>query len=595
MMGFLIRFVSALVLTAMSVTSCGDRRGDRFVACMDSLYQQNPQAAIDSIDSFMAHESPSRRNRMTLSLYRLRAQNSADIPFKSDSVARLVVEYFDEHGTVQQQMSAYYVLGSVYRDLGNSPEALAQYQHAVELADTTSTDTDYRLLLRIYGQIGDVLYYQLALNEAREAYGMAEKCAYKIGDTLEVLIEKEQVASVLYVQGHKDEACQIREALHEKYKKYGYMQEASKVLAPAIHTMLKHGRVDEVGQILDDYERLSGNVDKNGNAVPGKEQYYGDKGEYMAAKGDCKGALSCFQKGLSATADSHEFKEYFFRKIAALYRMANNPDSAAKYSELSRRENDSAYVSLSTARMQQMFAAYNYSVKEKETQNARQKEHETKTVLLIALIVFFVIVVAMFWIICQVRRSKALERAMRILQIEGLEKENERRKAEIEMLENEKRELDVLMSDQREKINELIEDKKNLIYNVELQKTTLLNIRKQKMMSDVSGDEKEKTVVSDLWNVVDKRHRTATRQEWKRLELYVSEFYPVVSSYKNKVSDAEYEVMMLVKLKFKPSEIAVLTGLSMSNIANVRKRLYERLTGNKGSARDFDEFVKELI
>lgn len=102
MMRFLIRFVFALVLTAMSVTSCGDRRGDRFVACMDSLYQQNPQAAIDSIDSFMAHSDPSRRNRMTLSLYRLRAQNSAGIPFKSDSVARLVAEYFDEHGTVQQ-------------------------------------------------------------------------------------------------------------------------------------------------------------------------------------------------------------------------------------------------------------------------------------------------------------------------------------------------------------------------------------------------------------------------------------------------------------------------------------------------------------
>ena len=579
----------------MSVTSCGDRRGNRFVACMDSLYQQNPQAAIDSIDSFMAHEDPSRRNRMILSLYRLRAQNSADIPFKSDSVARLVAEYFDEHGTVQQQMSAYYALGSVYRDLGNSPEALAQYQHAVELADTTSTDTDYRLLLRIYGQIGNVLYYQLAFNEAREAYGMAEKCANVLGDTLSMLVCKEKVANVLFVQGNKDEACYIREMLRKKYLQYGYLKEASRVLAPAIQTLLKNGRVDDVGKILDDYEKLSGYIDENGNAIHGKEQYYGNKGDYLVARRKYKEALSFFQKGLSVTENSHEFKELFFRKIAALYRTVNSPDSAAKYSELSRRENDSAYVNLSTARMQQMSAAYNYSVKEKETQNARQKEHETKTVLLIALIVSFVIVVAMFWIIYQVRRSKNLERAMRILQIEGLEKENERRKAEIEMLENEKRELGVLMSDQREKINKLIEDKKNLIYNVELQKTTLLNLRKQKMMSDVSGDEKEKTVVSDLWNVVDKQHRIATRQEWKRLELYVSEFYPVVSSYKNKVSDAEYEVMMLVKLNFKPSEIAVLTGLSMSNIANVRKRLYERLTGNKGSARDFDEFVKGLI
>lgn len=178
-MRFLIRFVFALVLTAMSVTSCGDRRGDRFVACMDSLYQQNPQAAIDSIDSFMAHESPSRRNRMTLSLYRLRAQNSADIPFKSDSVARLVVEYFDEHGTVQQQMSAYYVLGSVYRDLGNSPEALAQYQHAVELADTTSTDTDYNCCSVYMGKLA--MCFILSLPSMKRVRRMAWRRSTLIG------------------------------------------------------------------------------------------------------------------------------------------------------------------------------------------------------------------------------------------------------------------------------------------------------------------------------------------------------------------------------------------------------------------------------
>lgn len=523
---------------------------------------------------------------MTLELYRLRAQNSADIPFKSDSVARLVAEYFDEHGTVQQQMSAYYALGSVYRDLGNSPEALAQYQHAVELADTTSTDTDYRLLLRIYGQIGDVLYYQLAFNEAREAYGMAEKYAYKIGDTLEVLIEKEQVASVLYVQGRKEEACRIREALHEKYKKYGYMQEASKVLAPAIHTMLEHERVDEVKQILDDYERLSGNVDKNGNAVPGKEQYYGDKGEYMAAKGDCKEALSYFQKGLSATADSHEFKEYFFRKIAALYRIANKPDSAAKYSELSRRENDSAYVSLSTARMQQMSAAYNYSIKEKDALKAREKEKKMRIAFVVLLVVIILIVMAISYFMYQDKRQKEMERVVRRLQIEKLEIENERRRNEIEQLRNEKREIGILMSGQCEEITRLIEDKKTLIYNMELMSKSYVS------PNEISDSQ---TIVSDILNVVNKLHRTATMEEWNRLEQYMSEYYPVISSYKNRVSVIEYKIMMLVRLGFKPSEIAVLIGLTLPNIANVRKRLYEKITNVKGSAKDFDNLVRSLV
>lgn len=112
-----------LLLTLACIVSCGsNRRANAFLSHIDTLYQQNPAEAIIAIDSFMScHNDMSQHNRMLLTLYRLRAQNSVGEPFASDSLARKVVEYFDDNGSVEEQMSAYYVLGSVYRDLDNYP------------------------------------------------------------------------------------------------------------------------------------------------------------------------------------------------------------------------------------------------------------------------------------------------------------------------------------------------------------------------------------------------------------------------------------------------------------------------------------------
>lgn len=64
---------------------------------------------------------------------------------------------------------------------------------------------------------------------------------------------------------------------------------------------------------------------------------------------------------------------------------------------------------------------------------------------------------------------------------------------------------------------------------------------------------------------------------------------------KSVVSPFEFDVMILVRLGFKPSEIAVLTDSSLPNVSNARKRMYEKVTKSKGSAKDFDEYIKTLI
>lgn len=63
--------------------------------------------------------------------------NKADISFSSDSIMKNVVAYYEKHGTSNERMLAYYMLGCVYRDLYEAPMALENYDKAAEQADTT--------------------------------------------------------------------------------------------------------------------------------------------------------------------------------------------------------------------------------------------------------------------------------------------------------------------------------------------------------------------------------------------------------------------------------------------------------------------------
>lgn len=583
-----ITIIISCLASLLGLVACNDKRADVFVARMDSLYQVEPQTSIDSIDSFMASDIRiSRHNRMTLNLYRMRAQNSSDIPFTSDSLPRLVAEYFNHHGTLDEQMSAYYVLGSAYRDMKNFPEALTNYQKAVALADTTNKSTNFQLLSRIYGQMGDVLYGQLALNEAYSAYQNLSKCALYCGDTLAALIGKEQLSNVLYVQNRKDEAFKIREWLYGEYLRRGYISNAVKSLMPNVYTLINRNQLTKAEWLLEQYEKYSGDVDSLGVVNSHCLVYYEQKGLVCLYNRDIQGALKYFRRGLESAVDNID-REGNYHGMGLLYSKINVPDSAAKYFELAREENDSAYQKMSTSRMQQMQAAYNYSTKEREADEAK---NTVKIFLLIIVsAVMLVIVIAVFVVLYMNKRQYKIniERQERLRQIATMLKNDQIRSLKLQQLEQGKQELEMMMSQQQLKISQLIDDKKQLLDRMRC------NFSQNTEKTSPSPDD-DMNIITSLLKIVDTKPRAVTKEERTLLEDYIAQYHQEVFALQSTLSYNEYSVLMLVKLDFKPSEVSVLTGLSIQNVANIRKRMYEKLTKTKGSSKDFDEYVKRLI
>ena len=61
-----------------------------------------------------------------------------------------------------------------------------------------------------------------------------------------------------------------------------------------------------------------------------------------------------------------------------------------------------------------------------------------------------------------------------------------------------------------------------------------------------------------------------------------------------KLSEQDYHVCLLIKVRVSPKDIAILTSHSKESVATTRSRLYQKIFGRKGSTHEWDEFILSL-
>ena len=61
-----------------------------------------------------------------------------------------------------------------------------------------------------------------------------------------------------------------------------------------------------------------------------------------------------------------------------------------------------------------------------------------------------------------------------------------------------------------------------------------------------------------------------------------------------RMSDQDYRVSLLIKIRLQPKDIATLTAHSKESVASTRSRLYQKVFGEKGSTKDWDDFILSI-
>lgn len=88
-----------------------------------------------------------------------------------------------------------------------------------------------------------------------------------------------------------------------------------------------------------------------------------------------------------------------------------------------------------------------------------------------------------------------------------------------------------------------------------------------------------------------------TPADWAALHEAYSRHYPQLERRLRELhslSEVEWQVCMLLRLDFTPSDIAAFTLRSQATVSTIRSRLYAKFFMTKGSAADWDNFIQKL-
>ena len=119
--------------------------------------------------------SCSQKKEMNSLMEKMLMEDHQEVIFQSDSIPLRLIDYYTQHGTANDQMRAYYLLGRVYDCKNNPILALRFYHEAIAKADTTATDIDYVTLSRAYAHSAKLFIGKfdkrpaLAIEDAKEA------------------------------------------------------------------------------------------------------------------------------------------------------------------------------------------------------------------------------------------------------------------------------------------------------------------------------------------------------------------------------------------------------------------------------------------
>ncbi|MBO7139089.1 MAG: hypothetical protein J6W19_00735 [Prevotella sp.] len=528
----------------------------------------------------------------------LQAMNQADSVLTDDSLAQALADWFDRHGTPNEQMEAHYLLGRTHADRGEAPAALTAYHEAIERADTTATDCDYRQLSRVYAQMADIFYYQNLIDDQTWSLNQSIACAYKAEDTITALNEYAQKMLVYIRKQEHDSVISVFNHVYDQFAALGYEDMASRYFCGAFGSMNEKKDYSSARLYMEKYERLSGYFDASGNIEDGREIYYYYKGNYFFSIQQYDSAYYYYRKELSEGKDFNN-QNAASRGLALLYSQMGIPDSAAKYALYSYAMNDSVYAQMATSEVEKTASIYNYS-RHRETalrEKARADREGKKAILFITVSVILLILFIAAIVVFRMKRGHEKERYQ-----EQLEKLVETQ-SEITLLKEQITENKSIIDDyhdkeqhfaqlsekiclleaQNNKLSERLEEKEKALQKAKDSLNKIPQVR-NRSLKKANERLKKSEVYDELLSVIDRKEQMSELL-WHKIHKMSIDifpgFYNLISSKAQFLNKNEYRCCFLLRLNVSASEISNMLGVVPSYVTKMCNNI-SRLYFDKG-------------
>ncbi len=522
-----------------------------------------------------------KATHMRWELLHAQAQNKAYIPFTSDSMMKEVVAYYDRHGSPADRMTAHYLLGSVYRDMGEIPASLQSFQNAVACADTTDRNCDFRQLAKVYVQMGTLFNNQYLPSEAIDCFGNGVHYALLALDTLLALNIQEQSLISYYEMGNYEEVIRRSEYVHQQLIKAGEPSKAARSLSSALLMALNQNDTARAHRYLC-YVRDQVNLKDDSIDWPWVI-YRAYEGMYAIAKGDVNAAEKWFRLLGDAAGDDTYLMEMVYKGLMNVYQEKHQADSMVKYARLYNVFNDSSNLFSHQEVVEKMQSQYRYERTQRESQeNQARVRHRNHVIVAMVVGMLILLGIGYYWYEKQKEKTKH-QQLRQIAEYQSLLEAHRQACDDLSLMKSAKDDLGALLSKKEEMIARLSKQ-------VEVYDAIPLQL-----------DEDEQRI---LMKMIDEFHRLAIKQEkagyqqLQNLRKGVLSGDPVFVAKLNgmayKMELREECICTFIRLGFSASEISILLGISPQALSNQKKRLLKRLFGQEGSASDLNNCISKL-
>lgn len=576
-----------LLLILLILASCaGNRKYDDLMQRADSIMDVDDDSAkvairmLDGIKPQLPEFSQSQK--MRYELLRHKAMNKACITFTSDSVMKKVVDYYDNHGSANERMLANYVLGCVYRDMYEAPMALEYYNKATEQADTTAADCDYGTLYRVYSQMGFLFSKQYLPYQLLDAFGKAVKYAYLAKDTLNAIINYQNRENAYSYLGNKDSVIAINLHAATMFKQIGNNYAAAIAFGCNYNYYVE--KEDTLNALKTFKAYFSTGYEGNSEYEDSKAYVLCQKGTYYMFTAQLDSAYNNLQQSLRL-CKSYSIKAATTKALAQYYAKVNQPAMAMKYALQSSEYNDSDLIEARKTQLQQVQAMYDYG---RNQEIARMAEQKAKRSTQMNYMIVFACIILFLFLSYIYRKQLALKKkriaASKLVYEDCLLK--------LKRLQEEKAQL---VAEKDKKLAQIITEKENAISKLVSEIHDIQNRYSLSSMSDAYLVLKNSSIYKKIQCIEAHPLEEMNEEDWTELADTVEELIPnFIPMLKNRVSDRDYRICLLIRLGIPASLMARLLNLSDAAISKSRKTMLKKLCGKVGKPKEFDEYVLHI-
>lgn len=496
-------------ISLIGLSGCVSKPYPEALRQAERYMEANPDSArlyLATLDSGISAEP--EETRMYYYLLKTKANDKLYVKHTSDSLMLRVV-WFYEHGVdVDKLMEAYYYLGSVYRDMNDAPRALKAFQQAAEAGKESS---NYRVLGRLYEQIGTLFAYQELYTESRQSVNKALKY-HQLCDYAEGIVYNYRNTARIYDRTNQPDSaeyfyrksCQAAQRLNNSFIE-------EHIVCEWISYYIAHNEIEKAEDLIPSLSSRMQQDDAITLHVLGviaRHHQQTDSARYYFQRALQRGNLYVRCGTYQALAD--------------LEAGCENYQLAFEYARNNRLLNDSIQKITRTEAVDRIHSLYNYEHVEKANQQLQLESERKQTQIYRLGLMLSILTGGIVWGAFRYRKQQQAvrEQEARLQQLKEEQERNSRSQMEqnrqrIQALEAQLADAERLNAEQKQ----LLQSERNLLeisnrkiqINIEEKNLLELNLRKSEVYQYFHAEEH--------WTHIDP-------EKWGELQQAVETTYP---------------------------------------------------------------------